>query len=231
MVRLRAWVGAVVITAALLLPSAVGAAVAGADDWQWPLSPQPVVLAGFHPPAQRWGPGHRGIDLGGSVGQRVSAIGAGRVSFTGVIAGRGVVVVDHGALRSTYEPVSSHVTRGQQVAAGQIIATLESVQSHCSPQTCLHLGVRRGETYLDPLTLLGPRAIRLKPLAGNPSRSRASGEKIVGPGAPAPSVAPTSPGAGAPTSSGIVSTIGAGAVAALTTAVALRRRRSGAARA
>src|SRR5204863_385874 len=37
----------------------------------WPLRPRPPVVAGFHPPASRFGAGHRGVDLAGTVGQVV----------------------------------------------------------------------------------------------------------------------------------------------------------------
>ena len=39
---------------------------------------------------------------------------AGRVSFAGRIAGRGVVVVGHGATRTTYEPVAAEVSVGRR---------------------------------------------------------------------------------------------------------------------
>jgi murein DD-endopeptidase MepM/ murein hydrolase activator NlpD len=155
---------AAALSVALQLP-ALAQTGSTADHWQWPLSPEPMVVATFHAPAQRWSPGHRGVDLLGSVAQPVSAIGPGTVSFAGMVAGRGVVVVDHGRLRSTYEPVRTSVRRGDSVSPGQVIGTLEAVRSHCPPEACLHLGVRRDEEYLDPLTLLGPREVRLKPLA------------------------------------------------------------------
>jgi murein DD-endopeptidase MepM/ murein hydrolase activator NlpD len=136
------------------------------QDWHWPLDPVPAVVRAFDPPSSAWDAAHRGVDLAGSTAQQVLAVGGGRVSYAGVIAGRGVVVVDHGGLRSTYEPVTALVRTGDAVSAGQVIGLLQAVGSHCSPATCLHLGVRRGHAYLDPLTLLAPVAIRLKPLAG-----------------------------------------------------------------
>ncbi|HKE68072.1 MAG TPA: M23 family peptidase, partial [Nocardioidaceae bacterium] len=44
-----------------------------ADDerWIWPLDPQPEVVATFDPPEDPYGPGHRGIDLSGRIGQPV----------------------------------------------------------------------------------------------------------------------------------------------------------------
>ena len=92
------------------------------------------------------------------------AISAGRVQFARAVAGRGVLVISHGALRSTYEPVTAAVHVGEQVCAGEVVGLLQTVQSHCAPEVCLHLGLRRGAVYLDPLTVLGPRPVRLKPL-------------------------------------------------------------------
>jgi murein DD-endopeptidase MepM/ murein hydrolase activator NlpD len=123
------------------------------------------VVRYFDPPDSPYGPGHRGVDLAGKLGQQVYAIGAGRVRFAGSVAGRGVVVLDHGRLRSTYQPVLATVRPGASVTAGQRIGILELVHSHCLPDPCLHLGVLRGHRYIDPLTLLGPRPVVLKPLS------------------------------------------------------------------
>ncbi|GAB3259104.1 hypothetical protein GCM10027425_21140 [Alteromonas gracilis] len=145
-------------------PSAAETAPSG--EARWPLSPRPAVVEGFDAPADPWGAGHRGADLAGSLGQPVRSALPGRVSFAGRIAGRGVVVVSHGETRTTYEPVGAVVRLGQEVAAGQVIGTLEAVGSHCFPAACLHWGLLRGETYLDPLTLVGGGPVRLLPLAG-----------------------------------------------------------------
>ena len=130
----------------------------------WPLDPVPQVVAGFDPPASTWGAGHRGVDLLATPGQRVRSALAGRVAFVGRIAGRGVVVVDHGATRTTYEPVVADVETGASVAAGDGLGTLELSGSHCPPRACLHWGWIRGDTYLDPLRLVGAGPVRLLPL-------------------------------------------------------------------
>lgn len=130
----------------------------------WPLDPEPEVVATFDPPAAPYAAGHRGVDLLGHPGQPVRAALAGVVSFAGSIAGRGVVVVAHGATRTTYEPVSAAVGVGSTVGAGQQIGTLQAARSHCAPRTCLHWGWIAGETYLDPLRLVGARPVRLLPL-------------------------------------------------------------------
>ena len=138
-------------------------------DGVWPLVPRPAVTSRFDPPASKWGAGHRGVDLQGHAGQGVRTALAGRVTFAATLAGRGVVVVDHGGVRTTYEPVSSSVHVGQHVARGARIGTLQRASSHCFPGACLHWGLLRGETYLDPLTLVDAGPIRLLPLAGSMS--------------------------------------------------------------
>lgn len=153
------------VLATLAAPPAA-ADIAPSAEARWPLSPRPAVVERFDAPADPWGAGHRGVDLAGSLGQPVLAALPGRVSFAGRIAGRGVVVVSHGETRTTYEPVGAVVRLGQEVPAGQVIGTLEAVGSHCFPAACLHWGLIRGETYLDPLTLVGGGPVRLLPLAG-----------------------------------------------------------------
>lgn len=139
---------------------------APAREGSWPLAPRPDIVSGFDPPATVWGAGHRGVDLLGHVGQTVHSSLGGTVTFAARLAGRGVVVVDHAGVRTTYEPVSVSVAVGQVVGRGGVIGTLQRASSHCFPRACLHWGLRRGETYLDPLTLVGAGPIRLLPLDG-----------------------------------------------------------------
>ncbi|MGD9959822.1 murein hydrolase activator EnvC family protein [Nocardioides sp.] len=133
----------------------------------WPMQPEPAVVHPFAPPSGPFGPGHRGVDLAGRVGQTVRAALPGRVAYAAALAGRGVVVVDHGATRTTYEPVAADVHRGDVVEAGDRLGTLELSGSHCFPAACLHWGWLRDRTYLDPLDLLGRRPVRLLPLEGS----------------------------------------------------------------
>ena len=143
---------------------AVGAPVDPVPVGVWPLQPAPRVVRAFDPPDSTWGAGHRGVDLAGSVGEAVHSALAGRVTFAATLAGRGVVVVDHGSTRTTYEPVLASVRVGDAVARGQPIGSLEPAGSHCLPAACLHWGWRRGSTYLDPLLLVGGGPIVLLPL-------------------------------------------------------------------
>jgi Peptidase family M23 len=153
------------------LAGATPALVAVADPtragpWTWPVgstASTPSVIRPFAPPDRPWLAGHRGVDLEADVGTTVRSGGAGVVSFAGRLAGRGVVAVVHGDLRTTYEPVTAAVSVGQQVAAGDEIGHLES-RGHCIRAACLHWGLLRGDTYLDPLSLLSGGPVRLLPL-------------------------------------------------------------------
>ena len=149
----------------VVIPAHAITAPAPGHRGAWPLAPRAEVVSGFAPPERAWGAGHRGVDLLGRAGQPVGTALGGTVTFAGRLAGRGVVVVDHGDVRTTYEPVSADVQVGQRVGRGERIGTLQRASSHCFPRACLHWGLLRAETYLDPLTLVGVGPIRLLPLA------------------------------------------------------------------
>ncbi|MFJ9799435.1 peptidoglycan DD-metalloendopeptidase family protein [Streptomyces sp. NPDC101145] len=148
-------------------PDGAGLPVAGAV---WPVGPpRAVVVRGWEPPVSAYGRGHRGVDLAAPPGTPVRAAAAGRVSFAGAVAGRGVLVVALAApagavpLRVTYEPVRPLVEAGAVVAAGQVVAvTSADAASHCAGG-CLHWGLRWGDAYLDPLSLLPPHLLRRPP--------------------------------------------------------------------
>jgi hypothetical protein len=97
--------------------------------------------------------------------------------FAGRIAGRGVVVVGHGATRTTYEPVAASVAVGSALAAGDVIGVLELPGSHCFPRACLHWGWIAGDTYLDPLRLVGAGPVRLLPLWRDRPAARALAQR------------------------------------------------------
>jgi murein DD-endopeptidase MepM/ murein hydrolase activator NlpD len=151
----------------LVVAGSVGraqAATGPTGDWGWPLPPPHHVVAAFDPPAQPWLPGQRGVVLAGHVGERVLAAGDGVVSFAGSVAGIGVVSVTTGALRTTYEPLRPVVHTGDRVSRGTVIGRLVLADSECPPAACLHWGLLRGTTYLDPMALLGLAQVRLLPL-------------------------------------------------------------------
>ncbi|CAM5708114.1 murein hydrolase activator EnvC family protein [Streptomyces griseomycini] len=143
----------------------------------WPVGVRPRVLRGWEPPATAYGRGHRGVDLAAAPGTPVRAVAAGRVSFAGRVAGRGVVSVELAGtgdppLRTTHEPVRASVDEGDAVAAGEVIGTVEPRGSHCTAP-CVHWGLLRDDVYLDPLALLPPWLLhrgpsRLLPVLGVP---------------------------------------------------------------
>jgi murein DD-endopeptidase MepM/ murein hydrolase activator NlpD len=149
------------------VPPAGAGVPAPGSGYAWPLSPPPIVASPFRAPEHAYGPGHRGADLLGSVGQAVLAARAGVVVFAGAVGGRGVVSVDHDdGLRTTYEPLQPMVRAGTAVAAGAVLGVLLPGHRTCTP-ACLHWGVRRNRLeYLDPLVLLRPTRVRLLPALG-----------------------------------------------------------------
>jgi len=102
----------------------------------------------FRPPPQPWLPGNRGIEYDTAPGSVVTAIGQGRISFAGLVAGRLIATVEHpDGLRSSYTGLAGlAVHRGDRVMGGQVVGLVAGP---------FHLGVRRGDHYLDPASLWG----------------------------------------------------------------------------
>lgn len=140
-------------------------ATTSADDaaiWTWPAHPIPDVTRPFDLP-HPYGAGHRGIDLEMAPGSEVLAPDDGVVHFAGWVVDRPVLSILHpNGLISSFEPVIAIVSKGDAVSRGEVIGHLSTEQVHV-PSGGLHLGARDGETYIDPLALLGavPRAILL----------------------------------------------------------------------
>lgn len=152
----------------------VGELAAGATGYVAPVAgvdPPSGVVRPFDAPEHEWGAGHRGVDLVAPAGSAVRSPGPGVVTFAGQVVRRGVVVVTHpDGLRTSLEPVAASVPVGTAVAAGSAIGVVESSRAdgggttpnHCAPRSCVHWGVRRGERYVDPLSLLDrPRIVLL----------------------------------------------------------------------
>lgn len=134
-----------------------------ATTWVMPIQPG-IVVDGFDPPVQNWDAGHRGVDLKATAGTWVRSPGPGTVSFVGTIAGKKVLVIAHGPLRTTYEPVTAVVNEGETVQAGTVVGVVAAAGGHCGGYLgCMHWGLRRGDQYLNPLSLVRKRPIVLKP--------------------------------------------------------------------
>jgi len=146
-------------------PPTAGGPPSGRLTLAWPLSPRPVIYRRFEQPRNQWAHGHRGVDLLAAVGQPVLSASDGVVAFSGVIAGRGVITVRHsGGLRTSYEPVDERLASSAVVRQSTRIGVVSAAAGHCVPVTCLHWGAIAGQTYRDPLSLLGFRRPILLPL-------------------------------------------------------------------
>jgi murein DD-endopeptidase MepM/ murein hydrolase activator NlpD len=132
------------------------------EPWRWPVPPPIRVVAPFRAPPTPYTAGHRGIDIAATSAAPVVAPAPGVVSFSGMVAGRPVVAIDHGdGVVSAIEPVSGLVVAGVPVAAGDAIGTV-STGGHCA-SGCVHFGVRVDGEYVSPYLFLGglPRAVLL----------------------------------------------------------------------
>lgn len=126
-------------------------AAAAAGRWLPPVTPV-HVRAQFDAPNPDWLPGHRGVDFAVATGTAIRAPALGVVSYAGLVADKPVVTIDHGRIRTTYEPAVATVPLGHVVVAGELFAEV-STGGHCQFD-CLHWGARIGDRYLDPLWLV-----------------------------------------------------------------------------
>lgn len=137
----------------------------GAAAYVNPTSGRPsagTVLRPFDKPEHNWLPGHRGVDLALGIGAEVLSPAAGVVAFAGIVVGTPTVSIEHAdGVRTTYQPVHTHLVAGEVVVEKQKIGTL----GH--PTTVhpgLQWGAKIGEDYINPIRLLPAPTIRLKPL-------------------------------------------------------------------
>ncbi len=102
---------------------------------------------------------HDGLDIRAPVGTPVVAMAAGRVILAGRVAdGAVVVMIDHGdkveTLYGHLEPALA-VSKGDQVAAGELLGTVGMTGNTTGPH--LHLELWHGAKPIDPLTVLPVR--------------------------------------------------------------------------
>ncbi|WP_420444439.1 murein hydrolase activator EnvC family protein [Candidatus Poriferisodalis sp.] len=107
----------------------------------WPV--HGTIVDHFRPPKHEYGSGNRGLEFATRPGSSFWAAARGVVSFAGPVGGRLHVTVSHpDGLRVSYSGVADiGVNRGERVHQGQLLGTTADR---------LHVGVRRGEAYLDP---------------------------------------------------------------------------------
>ena len=126
--------------------------------WRLPISAPATLMAQFRSPNSDYSSGHRGVDYLVSEGQAVLAPSGGTVAFTGQVAGKSVVTLQHrDGLKTAFEPVCGSLPLGSSVVVGQIIGSVcaTGYTSHCAPAICLHFSLRSNGNYLSPLVLIG----------------------------------------------------------------------------
>lgn len=128
------------------------------------------IVRGFEASAGTYGPGHRGVDVGGRVGEAVRAPAGGRVEFAGPVAGVTWVslLVAPGVTVTVGPLLDAQVAAGQRVRALAPVGRLGPGHGPAPAPAygmALHLGLRVDGVYVDPLPYLldRPRP-RLAPL-------------------------------------------------------------------
>ena len=134
----------------------------GAQAWTWPIDGP--VLRPFVFGSDPYAAGqHRGIDVGGAVGESVRAPVAGTVSFAGSVpaGGRALTIRTGDGYSVTLLQLGSiAVQRGDEVGEGARVGAVGESSDAATREPHVHLGVRRTvdeEGYLDPLAFLPER--------------------------------------------------------------------------
>lgn len=173
--RMRLLLGVAIVACGIALARP---AIAGAG---WPLEGSGAVLLGFgasYTSTEATSAStHRGIDIAAEKGAEVRAPLAGRVTFAGRIPAAGggtcravTIATDVGAV--TLLPLaSSRVSKGDTLAEGDAVGALAESGDGSSAGAHLHVGVKRGDLYVDPLTVLLVAAV---------ASGRSSGEAKLG---------------------------------------------------
>jgi len=130
----------------VLVWCAMPAMAAAGACWLPPVSAP--VADPFREPLCRWCPGNRGIEYAANAGEAVTAVATGHVTFSGTVAGRTYVVVQHAdGRRATYGNLADRLhARGDVIAAGALVGHAAGA---------FYFGLRDGEDYLDPAPFIG----------------------------------------------------------------------------
>src|SRR5690606_28598705 len=84
-------------------------------SWQWPSSTQQIIRP-FIVPAKITDPQHRGLDIAAAPATQLRSPSAGTVLFSGRVAERSVLTIDHGmGLVSTFDPIMTELRTGDPV--------------------------------------------------------------------------------------------------------------------
>lgn len=129
------------------------------------VEPVPGCVAVLSFAEQYRGHTHTGIDLAAPVDAEVSAPCGGTVLFAGRVPADGggtcgaVTIELPDGLRVSLLPLTSvFVSSGDSICAGDTVGLLAASGDDSSQETHLHVGLRRGDAYIDPAVLLPPGA-------------------------------------------------------------------------
>src|SRR5438105_2470934 len=168
-----------VLAALLLVPSA--------SAWAWPAG-GPVLRAFSFSPDNPYAAGqHRGIDVAGASDASVPAPAGGTISFAGTVpnAGKTVTIETQDGYSVTLLHLGSiGVKRDATVYEGEPVGTIGPSGDVELAQPYVYLGIRvtaDRQGYVDPLSLLPPRAVSAAPLA---PPTATPGDAIAVPAAP-----------------------------------------------
>jgi len=118
----------------------------------------------WHPILHTYRP-HHGTDFGARKGTPLLAVNAGTISFSGDLGTYGKVVkIRHG---SGYESLYAHqsrirVQKGDIVKRGQIIGYVGNTGRSTGPH--LHFGLKKNGTWVNPMTILRKKSLKLSML-------------------------------------------------------------------
>jgi len=147
----------VAIATALALPTSARAG--------WPLTTAAPVALGFgatYAASDGTPSTHRGVDIAAQAGSSVCSPLSGRVSFAGRVPGVGggtvlaVTIATAGGSLTLMPLSSAAVKAGANLAEGDAVGQLASEGDGSSSAAHLHVGARKGDLYLDPLSLIAP---------------------------------------------------------------------------
>jgi hypothetical protein len=186
------------MAAALVVVASMAPALAWASGgWSWPVGSAVLLPYGStYASAGGRSCSHGGVDIAADPGTPVRACTAGQVTFAGLVpAGEGarafaVTVLTGDGLKVTYLPLEhADVHAGGQVSEGDAIGTLAPDGDASDAAPHLHLGVRRGESRLDPAAFLS-RAAVVAPTSPKTPAFTAPAAPAVRSATPRPVVAP-----------------------------------------
>jgi hypothetical protein len=169
--------GTVLLCAASVIGLGGPACAHASGAWEWPVGGEVTLGYGArYTSAQGIICTHGGLDVDAPSGATVRACAGGEVVFSGPVpAGEGerswaVTVLTADGLRVTYLPLQRGlVSKGASVCAGASLGEVAGTGDASSSGPHVHLGVRRGETRLDPLAFLGERVTSTEAPAAPPA--------------------------------------------------------------